>query len=41
MTWAVTFREAWEETMGDQGCYWVVFCNMLKPALGNLAYVSL
>ena len=39
LTWAITFREVWEETMGDSGSFWVALCNMLKPALANLAYV--
>jgi hypothetical protein len=38
MTWTVTFREAWEETMGSEGAVWVALCNTLKPALGNLGY---
>jgi hypothetical protein len=38
MTWTVTFREAWEETMGNEGAVWVALCNTLKPALGNLGY---
>lgn len=41
MTWALTYKDVWEETMGpDNGAYWVALSNMLKPALANLAYVS-
>mmetsp|Transcript_40699 Transcript_40699/g.85505 ORF Transcript_40699/g.85505 Transcript_40699/m.85505 type:complete len:482 (-) Transcript_40699:249-1694(-) len=38
MTQSVTFREVWEETMGYDGALTVSMVNMLKPALGNLAY---
>lgn len=38
---AFTFREIWQETMGTTGSFWVSLCNMLKPALANLAYVSI
>lgn len=42
MTWALTFRDVWEETMGpDNGANWVALSNMLKPALACLAYVSI
>lgn len=37
-TWTATFREAWEETMGDEGAVWVALSNTLLPALGNLGY---
>jgi amino acid permease len=38
MTLSATFRETWEDTMGYKGGLVVSLTNMLKPALGNLAY---
>lgn len=38
MTLSGTFREVWEDTMGFRGGLAVSLVNMLKPALGNLAY---
>jgi amino acid permease len=38
ITLSATFREVWEDTMGYQGGLAVSMVNMLKPALGNLAY---
>lgn len=38
MTLSATFREVWEDTMGSRGAFIVSLTNMLKPALGNLAY---
>lgn len=37
---AATYREVWEDTMGDAGASLIAIVNMLKPAMGNLAYVS-
>jgi amino acid permease len=41
MTGSVTFREYWEETMGESGAVIVALVNTLKPALGNLAYSAI
>ena len=38
MTYSATFRETWDSTMGSKGGLIVSLTNMLKPALGNLAY---
>jgi amino acid permease len=38
ITLSNTFREAWQDTIGDKGALAVSLVNMLKPALGNLAY---
>jgi amino acid permease len=38
ITFSATFREVWEDTMGFRGGLAVSIVNMLKPALGNLAY---
>jgi amino acid permease len=38
MTWALSFRDVWQETMGFESAFWVALCNMLKPGLANLAY---
>ncbi|CAJ1955189.1 unnamed protein product [Cylindrotheca closterium] len=38
LTYSVTFREVWEDTMGNEGASTVSVVNMVKPALGNLAY---
>ena len=41
MTKSATFRECWQETMGDQGALIVSVVNTLKPAMGNLAYSTI
>jgi amino acid permease len=41
MTGSATFRECWEETMGERGAVVVALVNTLKPALGNLAYSAI
>ena len=38
ITKSATFRETWEDTMGDDGATAISIVNMVKPALGNLAY---
>jgi amino acid permease len=38
ITESATFRETWEDTMGNNGATAVSIVNMVKPALGNLAY---
>eukprot|EP00934_Nitzschia_sp_Nitz4_P005942 Nitzschia sp. Nitz4//scaffold16_size188269//49272//50926//NITZ4_001782-RA/size188269-augustus-gene-0.75-mRNA-1//1//CDS//3329538490//5932//frame0 len=38
ITLSSTFREVWEDTIGFRGALAVSVVNMLKPALGNLAY---
>ena len=41
MVGAVSYREAWLETMGEKGSFVVATVNMLKPGLCNVAYVSI
>lgn len=38
ITFSNTFREVWQDTVGDNGAIAVSLFNMLKPALGNLSY---
>ena len=41
ITKAATFRECWQDTMGDVGGFIVALVNAVKPALGNLAYSTI
>jgi amino acid permease len=38
ITKSATYREAWEDTMGENGAVAIATINMIKPSLGNLAY---
>jgi len=41
ITKSATYREAWEETVGEEGAMAVAAVNAVKPALGNLAYSAI
>ncbi len=40
VTRTATYREAWEQSVGESGSLVVALANTLKAALGNLSYVS-
>lgn len=41
ITRSASYREAWEETVGEEGAIAVALVNAIKPALGNLAYSTI
>jgi amino acid permease len=41
ITKSVTYRECWENSMGDKGALAVSFVYALKPAMANLAYSTI